>query len=35
MKTEKTCFLKLCLNHLENLRQNYKKLDKIQVEFEF
>lgn len=32
---ERIYFLKLCIDGLENLRQNYKKLDKIWVEFEF
>jgi hypothetical protein len=33
--TEEICFLKLCFDYLENPRQNWKKLDKTWVEFEF
>jgi hypothetical protein len=35
VNTEKIYFLKLCFNGLENLRQNWKKMDKTLVEFEF
>jgi len=31
---KRICFLKLCLDGLENLRQNSKKLNKIWVEFD-